>query len=83
MNQLRDMENGMPTLARILVFTGLLLLAVGLILWAMSKFGGFRFLPGDMVFKRENFTFYFPLGTSIAISLLLTLLLYLWRKFGG
>jgi hypothetical protein len=78
-----NMENGMPTIARILIFTGLLLLIGGLLLWAMSKFGGFRGMPGDMVYKRENFSFYFPLGTSILLSLLLTLFLYLWRKFGG
>ena len=73
----------MPSLAKVLIFIGLLLLIAGLLLWILPKFHGFRGLPGDMEFKKENFTFYFPLGTSILLSLLLTLMLYLWRKFGG
>lgn len=77
------MENGLPGLAKILIFTGLMLLIAGLLLWGLYKFPGFKGIPGDMVFKKENFTFYFPLGTSILISVLVTLLLYLWRKFGG
>jgi hypothetical protein len=77
------MENGLPGLAKLLIFAGLLLLFAGLLLWGLHKFPGFKGIPGDMVFKKENFTFYFPLGTSILISVLLTLLLYLWRKFGG
>jgi len=77
------MENGFQLLAKILIWTGLLLLVCGLILWGISKFTDFRSMPGDMVFKRENFTFYFPLGTSILLSILLTLLLFLWRRFGS
>jgi hypothetical protein len=77
------MENGMPAIAKILIFTGLILLAGGLLLWGLAKFPGLRSMPGDMVFKRENFTFYFPLGTSILISILLTLIIFLWQKFGG
>jgi len=77
------MENNFSLLAKILIYTGLLLLIVGLIVWGISKFTDFRSMPGDMVYKRENFTFYFPLGTSILISVLLTLILFLWRKFGG
>ncbi|WP_375584841.1 DUF2905 domain-containing protein [Cyclobacterium xiamenense] len=77
------MENGLPGLAKLLIFAGLLLLFAGLLLWGLHKFPGFKGIPGDMVFKKENFTFYFPLGTSILLSLLLTLFLYLWRKFGG
>lgn len=73
----------MPSFAKILIIVGLLLVITGLLLWWLPKFPGFKGIPGDMVFKKENFTFYFPLGTSILVSLLLTLLLYLWRKFGG
>ncbi len=77
------MENGWPVIAKILIFTGLLLVVAGLLVWGLYKFPGFKGLPGDMVFKRENFTFYFPLGTSILISVLLTFFLYLWKKLGG
>ncbi|WP_244891086.1 DUF2905 domain-containing protein [Cyclobacterium xiamenense] len=77
------MENGMPSVAKLLIIIGLLLLITGLLLWWLPKFPGFKGIPGDMVFKKENFTFYLPVGTSILLSLLLTVLLYLWRKFGG
>lgn len=70
-------------MAKILIFGGLVLVAAGFVLWMLPKWGGFKSLPGDIVIKKENFTFYFPLGTSILISVLLTLLMYLWRKFGG
>ena len=73
----------MPSVAKLLIIIGLLLLITGLLLWWLPKFPGFKGIPGDMVFKKENFTFYLPLGTSILLSLLLTVLLYLWRKFGG
>ncbi|HSJ68248.1 MAG TPA: DUF2905 domain-containing protein [Anditalea sp.] len=77
------MENGFPLIAKILIYAGIILLVGGLIIWGISRFTDFRSMPGDMVYKRENFTFYFPLGTSILISILLTLILYFWKKFGG
>ena len=57
-----------------------ILLAVGfLVLWAGIFVGlkllGVGHLPGDIVVKKKNFTFYFPLGTSFLISLILTVLL--------
>lgn len=77
------MEHGTGQVAKILIFAGLLLAAAGFLLWLLPKWGGFKSLPWDIVIKRENFTFYFPLGTSILVSVLLTLLLYLWRKASG
>lgn len=77
------MENGMSGMGKILIGLGLLLVLVGVIVLFMGKFQGFKSLPGDIVIKKENFTFYFPLGTSILISIVLTLVLFLWRKFGS
>jgi len=74
------MGNGM---GKILIGLGLLLVLAGVIVLLMGKFPGFKSLPGDIVVKKENISFYFPLGTSILISLLLTLILLLWRKFSG
>lgn len=73
----------MPIIARILIFGGIILLLGGLLIWGFTRFKDFKSIPGDLVFKRENFTFYLPLGTSILLSIVLTLLLFLWRKFGG
>ncbi|MFZ5827649.1 MAG: DUF2905 domain-containing protein [Bacillota bacterium] len=71
-------------MGRTLMIIGALLLLVGGVVWALERFfPGLGRLPGDIVIQRENFTFYFPLATSILLSLGLTLLLWLWRKFGG
>jgi hypothetical protein len=59
---------------------GLAILA-GLVLLFMPKIPFLGKLPGDIHLKRENFTFYFPLTTSIILSLLLSLILYLVRRF--
>ena len=66
-------------MSRFLVALGVVFLVLG-ILWPwLSKIGLGR-LPGDIVYQRENFRLYFPITTSILISLLLSLLLWLFRK---
>ena len=64
-------------MGRILVFVGLAIAGLGLAV--MLGVPLFR-LPGDMYVKRRNFSFYFPLATSIVLSVLLTLLLALFRR---
>ena len=66
-------------MSRFLVILGLIILAVGL-LWPWLQKLGLGRLPGDILVRRENFTFYFPVTTSILLSLLLTLLLWLFRR---
>ncbi|EFI35624.1 conserved hypothetical protein [Desulfonatronospira thiodismutans ASO3-1] len=70
-----------PDPGKILIIIGLVLAAVGLLVLLRDKlpFTPGR-LPGDILIKRENFTFYFPLGTCILISAVLTLIFFLWRK---
>ena len=70
----------MSELGRLLMIIGTILVVLGVVLWLSPKIHWLGRLPGDIVIKRENFSFYFPLGTSILISLLLTLILYLFRK---
>ena len=69
------------SLAKLLMLVGGLLLIGGLLLYFFDKlpFGGR--LPGDIVVKKKNFTFYFPLATSILLSLVLTLVLWLISRF--
>jgi len=69
-----------PGLGRILIFIGLGIVVLGLLLSFSGKVPLIGRLPGDIVFRRENFTFYFPLATSIVLSLLLTVLLWLFRR---
>lgn len=64
---------------RILIALGLLLLAAGL-LWPWLSKLPFGRLPGDLSIQREGFHFYFPLTTSIIVSVLLSLLIWWWRK---
>ena len=61
---------------------GLILLAAGLLIMAAEKLPFFRFgrLPGDIVYRQKNFVFYFPLATSLLLSLVLTLLLWALRR---
>ena len=70
----------MSDLARILMIAGAVLLVLGLVLWLGPKIPWLGKLPGDLTFKRDNFTVYFPLGTCILLSLILSLVLYLFRK---
>jgi hypothetical protein len=72
------------TFGKILIGVGLGIVVLGLFFLLADRmpglgnlFGWFGKLPGDISIKRENFSFYFPLGTSIALSILLSLLFYL------
>lgn len=69
----------MSELGRILIGVGLLLVIVGLVVLFAGKLGLGK-LPGDMVIRRGNFTIYFPLVTSLLLSILLTLFLWLFRR---
>lgn len=66
-------------MAKFLMVAGAVLFVVGLV-WHLRGSLGLGSLPGDFVFKRGNFTFYFPLATSIMISLILSLVLWLLRR---
>ncbi|WP_096527817.1 DUF2905 domain-containing protein [Candidatus Nitrosoglobus terrae] len=66
-------------MSRLLIILGLILVIIGLIFPWLTKLGLGR-LPGDIAIERENFHFYFPITTSILISLILTLLFWLFRR---
>ncbi len=72
------------TLGRMLLGVGALLAVVGILLIVAERFPGLRIgrLPGDVAIERERWRFYFPLGTSIVISVVLTLLLWLFGRRG-
>lgn len=66
-------------MARILIGIGILLIILGLIWPWLQKAGLFR-LPGDIVIERDNFRFYFPITSAIIISILLSLLIWLFKR---
>jgi len=55
---------------------GLIIAAIGLLLMFFNKILFLGKLPGDITIKKENFTFYFPIVTSIALSIILSLIFY-------
>lgn len=69
----------MNDLSRVLVTLGIILVVVGLLVPYLGKLGLGR-LPGDIAVEKENVRFYFPLTTSIIISLVVTLLIWLFRR---
>lgn len=72
----------MENIGRFLMIGGIILFVVGGLVFLASKFGIlFGRLPGDIRIEREGFSFYFPLASSILISILLTVLLNLIRRF--
>lgn len=64
---------------RILIFIGGALIVVGL-LWPWLQKLGLGRLPGDFLIERGNIRFYFPLATSILISIVVSFLLWLFRR---
>ncbi|MGO9621236.1 MAG: DUF2905 domain-containing protein [Desulfobaccales bacterium] len=67
-------------MARFLILLGVILVVLGLALLLLPKIPGLGRLPGDIIIKRENFTFYFPLGTCILVSFILSLIFWLGRR---
>ena len=64
---------------RMLIFAGVALIVAGVI-WSVAERFGLGRLPGDIAIERENFRFYFPVTTSILISIVLSLLVWLFRR---
>jgi hypothetical protein len=66
-------------LGKILVMAGVALAALGLLLIAGSKFSTFGLgrLPGDIAYKGKNVSVYFPIGTCLVVSVVLTLVVWL------
>lgn len=64
---------------KICIVLGVILIFIGL-LWPWIMRLGIGHLPGDIIIKRDNFTLYFPLATSIILSILISIIWYLLRK---
>lgn len=67
-------------MGKLLIIFGLIIVVVGIALYFSDRFPSIGKLPGDIVVKRENFTFYFPLATSILLSIIISLIFYLINK---
>ncbi|MBS0269033.1 MAG: DUF2905 domain-containing protein [Proteobacteria bacterium] len=66
-------------MSRLLIIAGILLVVIGL-LWPVIEKVGFGRLPGDIVIERDNFHFYLPLGTSLLVSAILSLIFWILSR---
>lgn len=64
---------------KLLITLGIVLVALGL-LWPLLQKAGLGRLPGDIAVERENVRFYFPVTTSIIVSIILSLLIWLFMR---
>ncbi len=68
-------------LGKTLIIIGVICVLVGILLFFFNKIPFVGKLPGDIFIQKKNFTFYFPVMTSIILSILLTIIFYLINKF--
>jgi hypothetical protein len=71
------MADGVQYIGKFLILLGLIIAAIGGLLLFSEKIPWIGRLPGDIMIQRRNFTFYFPLVTSIVLSVVLTLIFWL------
>jgi len=72
----------MPDLGKLLLFFGLILVVGGLVLMLFGRMNiPLGRLPGDIVYRGKHTTFYFPLATSILLSVVLSVVLYVIGRF--
>jgi DUF2905 family protein len=72
----------MTATGKFLMLAGLVLLLVGAAVWSLGRLG-FRGLPGDIRYEGENFRFYFPIVTCLALSAIVTLMVWVWKWLTG
>ena len=70
----------MDGLGKILVYLGILLVVLGIVLSVAGKIPWFGHMPGDITIERDRFTFYFPIATCIVISVIVSIILYFFRR---
>ncbi|WP_373029129.1 DUF2905 domain-containing protein [Sulfurovum sp.] len=72
----------MTEIGKSIIFIGIVIIIIGVMLLFSDRLPfNLGKLPGDISYKKENFSFYFPITTSIIISIVLSLLFYLFAKF--
>ena len=74
------MTDGLQYIGKFLIVFGAIVIAIGGLLLLSGRVPWLGRLPGDILIHKKNFTFYFPLATSILLSLILTLLLWILGK---
>lgn len=70
----------LPSIGKYLIKFGGIIIAAGILFVIFGKVPFLGRLPGDILVQRKNFTLFFPVATSILISLILSLIFWLWSK---
>jgi hypothetical protein len=70
----------MAPIGKALIFAGLLIAAVGVLVLLSEKVGWIGRLPGDITIRRDNYTLYIPLATCLLVSVVLSLIFWIFRK---
>ncbi len=70
----------MTQMGRIIILAGLVIVGIGVVVWLLGRLG-FRGLPGDIRYQGDNVKIYFPIVTSLVLSVLLTGLMWLIAYF--
>lgn len=68
------------SIGRLLILAGIVLIVTGVLVSLAGRFTSLGRLPGDISYRRGNFTFYFPVVTSILLSIVLTLVMWLINR---
>ena len=72
----------MAEIGKSIIFIGIIIVIIGVVLLYSDRLPfNLGKLPGDITYKKENFSFYLPITSSIIISIVLSLLFYLFGKF--
>jgi hypothetical protein len=74
------MVNDFSGLGKVLMVLGAVIMGLGVFFWLGGKIPGIGRLPGDILVKRGNFTFYFPLATCVLLSIVLSVILAWLRR---
>ena len=72
--------NEVQQIGKFLIVAGVVIIAVGVLFFLSGKLPWLGKLPGDILIRKKNFTFYFPLATSILVSILLTFIFWLFGR---
>lgn len=67
-------------IGKFLIIFGIIIILIGGMIYFLGKIPWIGKLPGDILIQRKNFIFYFPIGTSIVLSIILTFLFWLFSK---
>ena len=73
----------METIGKVLVVAGVLLVVTGTVLMMFGKVPFFGKMPGDINIKKDNFHFFFPITTSVILSVLVSAILWMFFHFKG